>query len=303
MTDLFFYLSKIFWAIVQPDHFLLLMLVFGLLLWRRALGVFLVWSSVLCMGVIALFPVANYLLEPLEQRFPKPVLTQEGPIAGIIVLGGGEDAELTSLHRMPQFNQAAERLMVVPALMLRYPQLKVIFTGGSGSLSRPDYRGGDVAQQWLADQGLSARLIVERDSRNTFQNAIYTRELIEEMEVKPEGRWLLVTSAFHIPRSVGVFRQVGIDVIPYPVDYRVAENRIRINLNTNMGELNTAIREWIGLAAYHLTDKTAEWLPKPKPKPKPEIEPKAKPEIEPKTEPEIAVEQPSPSSMMEAEKQ
>ncbi|MAY43049.1 MULTISPECIES: YdcF family protein [unclassified Neptuniibacter] len=292
MTDLFFYLSKIFWAIVQPDHFLLLMLVFGLLLWRRALGVFLVWSSVLCMGVIALFPVANYLLEPLEQLFPKPVLTQEEPIAGIIVLGGGEEAELSSLHRMPQFNRSAERLMVVPSLMLRYPQLKVIFTGGSGSLSRPNYRGGDVAQQWLADQGLSARLIVERDSRNTFQNAIYTREIIEEMEVAPEGKWLLVTSAFHLPRSVGVFRQVGIEVIPYPVDYMVAENRLRINMNDNMSDLNIAVREWIGLAAYYLTDKTPEWLPKPKPKP----------EMEPNVEPEIAVEQPSPSSMMEAEK-
>lgn len=294
MTDLFFYLSKIFWAIVQPDHFLLLMLVFGLLLWRRALGVFLVWSSVLCMGVIALFPVANYLLEPLEQRFPKPVLTQEEPIAGIIVLGGGENAELTSLHRMPQFGDGSERLMAVPALMLRYPQLKVIFTGGSSSISRPDYRGGDVAQQWLAGQGLSARLIVERDARNTFQNGLYTREIIEEMEMAPEGKWLLITSAFHIPRSVGVFRKLGIEVIPYPVDYRVAENRFRINLNANMSELNIAVREWIGLAAYHLTDKTPEWLAKPKPK--------LKAEIEPKNESEIVVEKPIASSMMEAEK-
>jgi uncharacterized SAM-binding protein YcdF (DUF218 family) len=262
MTDLFFYLSKIFWLVLQPDHFLLLMLILGLLLWRRMLGIFLVWSSVLIMLVISVFPVANYLLEPLEQRFPQPDLTlNEEPIAGIIVLGGGEDAELSAIHGSPQFNQGAERLMVVPGLMLRYPSAKVVFTGGSGSLMKPEYRGGDVAQQWLSQQGLGARSIIERNSRNTLQNALYTRELINEMEEEPTGKWVLVTSAFHMPRSVGVYRHVGIEVIPYPVDYRVAENGVRINLNANMSELNTAVREWIGLVAYHLTDKTSELLP------------------------------------------
>jgi len=270
MTDLFFYLSKIFWVVVQPDHFLLLMLFVGLLLWRRLLGVLMVWSSVLIMLALSVFPIANYLLEPLEQRFPKPDLTQlEAPIAGIIVLGGGEEAELSAVHNMPQFNRAAERLMVLPALMLRYPQAKVIFTGGSGSLLKPEYRGGDVAKQWLTEQGLGARLIVERDSRNTFQNAIYTREIIDELKKTDKvddlvgGKWLLVTSAFHMPRSVGVYRQAGVDVIPYPVDFRQLNSQIQLSLNANMVELNQVVREWIGLGAYYLTDKTAELFPRP----------------------------------------
>ncbi|WP_420554521.1 YdcF family protein [Neptuniibacter marinus] len=270
MTDLFFYLSKIFWLIVQPDHFLLLVLLIGLLRWRRASSVVMVWGSVLALLCLSVFPAANYLLEPLEQRFPQPDLTQiETPIAGIIVLGGGEEAELSAVHDMPQFNSAAERLMVLPALMLRYPQAKVIFTGGSGSLLKPQYRGGDVAKQWLTEQGLGARLIVERDSRNTFQNAMYSREIIDELKQNDQendlasGKWLLVTSAFHMPRSVGVYRQAGIDVIPYPVDYRQFNNQIQLGLNANMSELNVAVREWIGLAAYYLTDKTAVLLPKP----------------------------------------
>lgn len=264
MADLFFYASKIFWLIAQPDHFLLLMLVLGLLLWRRVIGVTLVWSSVFVLLILSFFPVANYLLEPLEQRFSQPDLSKvKEPIAGIIVLGGGEDPELSALHGAPQFNQGAERLMVVPALMLRYPELKVIFTGGSGSLATPEYRGGDVAQQWLTQQGLGARSIIERDSRNTFQNALYTRELINEMEDRPEGKWLLVTSAFHMARSVGVYRKVGIDVIAYPVDYRMVENRVRVSLNGNMADLNTAVREWIGLVAYYLSEKTSELLPAP----------------------------------------
>ncbi|WP_286236739.1 YdcF family protein [Neptuniibacter halophilus] len=264
MTDLFFSLSKLFWIIVQPDHFLLLMLLLGLLLWRRVLGVILVWGSVLLMLLISAFPLGNYLLEPLEQRFPKTDLEQlEAPVAGIIVLGGGEDAERSVLSDQPQFNDAAERLMSAPALWKRYPQATLIFSGGSGSLLRPEYRGADVAKQWLDEQGIESRVLFDRDSRNTWQNALYTKELIREMEPAPEGKWLLVTSAFHMPRSMGLYRQAGIDVLPYPVDYRVSENRFSPNLNSNMADLNTAVREWIGLAAYYLTGKTAEWLPGP----------------------------------------
>ncbi|MGH1463233.1 MAG: YdcF family protein [Neptuniibacter sp.] len=260
MTDLFFYLSKIFWMIVQPDHFLLLMLLFGLLLWRSLFGVLLVWFAVLALLIISVFPVGNFLLRPLESRFEMPQLPDT--IAGVIVLGGGEDAELSTIHGVPQFNSASERMMVVPMLMAQYPDAKLVFTGGSGSLARPDYRGGDVAKQWLSQQGLDARLTIERVSRNTFQNAIYTREIIDEFD-KSEAPWLLVTSAFHMPRSVGVFRNAGIDVIPYPVDYRAKEDRFYPDLTDNMQDLKTAVREWMGLVAYYLTDKTSELVPTP----------------------------------------
>lgn len=259
---MFFYLSKILWFIVQPDHLLLLLLLIGLILWRRAIGVFLVWSSVVTLLIISQYPVANHLLLPLEQAFPKPSFEQiERPLAGIIVLSGGENPELSALHQSAEVNAAAERLMSLPALMLRYPDLKVIYTGGTGSLIRPEYRAADVAKRWLTEQGLAGQLIVERDSRNTHQNALYSREIIAELGAEADGQWLLITSAFHMPRSVGVFRQAGIDVLPYPVDFRVSKNRWRPNLNQNMHDLNTAVREWIGLVAYHYTDRTDELLP------------------------------------------
>lgn len=260
MTDLFFTLSKVFWTLAQPDHFLLLMLLLGLFLWRSLMGVLLVWCAVIAFLLISFFPVGNYLLRPLENQFP--VTKYPDSIAGIIVLGGGEDAELSAIHGSPQFNSGAERLMMVPHLLKRYPEAKVIFTGGSGTLLRPEYRGGDVARQWLTQLGLNERLIVERNSRNTFQNAIYTKEIIDDLDSE-EGPWLLVTSAFHIPRSMGVFRQAGIDVIPYPVDFRTGEDRVRPDFTWNMHDFKTALREWIGLWVYHLTDRTPELLPSP----------------------------------------
>jgi len=260
MTDKFFTLSKLFWMVAQPDHFLLLMLLLGLLFWRNFFGVLLVWTSVLIFLLISVFPVGNYLLRPLENRFP--VIAPPDAIAGIIVLGGGEDAELSAIHGAPQFNSAAERLMVVPHLLQKYPDAKVIFTGGSGALLRPQYRGGDVAKQWLEQQGVSERLIIERDSRNTYQNALYSKEIIDQVGTNDKP-WLLVTSAFHIPRSVGVFRTVGINVWPYSVDFRAAENRLRPDFTWNMHDFKTATREWIGLLVYYFTDKTSEILPAP----------------------------------------
>ncbi|PIE20765.1 MAG: hypothetical protein CSA61_00995 [Neptuniibacter caesariensis] len=262
MSDIFFYLSKILWFITQPDHLLLLILLLGLLLWRRTISIFLVWGSVITFIVISQYPLANHLLRPLENAFAKPDLQQlEEPIAGIIVLGGAESPELSALHDSVEVNAGAERLMAMPGLLLRYPQLQVIYTGGSGSLLRPEYRGSDVAKRWLTEQGLAGRLITERDSRNTYQNALYSREIIVARQPEIKGKWLLVTSAFHMPRSVGVFRKAGIDVLPYPVDYRSIESRWRPNMNRNMRDLNTAVREWIGLLAYYYTDKTDELLP------------------------------------------
>ncbi len=264
MTDLFFSLSKIFWFVAQPEHLLLIILVLGLLLWRYRLGVWMVWCSVLFSLAMTCLALGNYLLEPLEQRFQQPDLKALAqPLAGIIVLGGGEDAELSSLYDQPQFNQGAERLTVLPQLMLRHPKIPVIFSGGSGSLLKPHYRGADVAKQWLTRQGLGARLITERASRNTFENAHYTYDLMQEVELDPKANWLLITSAFHMPRSVGVFRAAGINVIPYPVDYRVGDGMFRPKLNRNLNDLNTGVREWIGLMVYHQTDKTAELFPAP----------------------------------------
>ena len=261
MSDLFFYLSKIFWFLAAPDQLLFTMLLLGLLLWRFSLGRVMVLFSGLVLLTLSVYPLGNHLISPLEQRFPKQALPEK--IAGIIVLGGGERAEETMLHGMPAFGEGAERVMVMPELLQRYPDAIMIFTGGSGSALKPDFRGGDVVQQWLAGQGLAERVLIERESRNTHENAFYSRQLIRDNDEAVEGKWLLVTSAFHMPRSMGIFRKQGWNVLPYPVDFRAVHNGINPVLYANMGVFRTAVREWIGLGVYYLTGKTSEWLPSP----------------------------------------
>ncbi|WP_027858893.1 YdcF family protein [Marinobacterium jannaschii] len=255
MADLFFIASKLFWALIAPEHFLILLLLIGLL-WRGSvIGRWLLGFSLCCQLLIAALPVGNYLLRPLEQRFPQPELPTE--IGGIIVLGGGENPELSQNWGQPQFNAAAERVMVLPQLMQKYPQAQVIFSGGSGRVLRQDVKGADGVGQWLRGLQLGERLTLERQSRNTHENAVLSKPLAEDLD-KP---WLLITSAFHMPRSVGIFRQQAWPVIPYPVDYYSTEGGYRPIYWRNARDLNIAVREWIGLTVYYFTGKTNQLLP------------------------------------------
>lgn len=264
--DSFFSISKLFWFFARPDHLLVWMLLLGLFSlwvgWRRFGGVLLGCNLILFL-LFMLMPLGDALLMPLEKRFPQP--QQLNNVAGIVVLGGGELAEESAFWGQPQVNQAGERLLMIPMLARQFPQAKIVFTGGSGSVLRPEFRGGDVAESYLTSLGLSERLLIERNSRNTDENASYT---LEELGGVPEGNWLLVTSAFHMPRAIGVFRRQGWGITAYPVDYRALSSngaRLDPSLWENLRDTETALREWIGLVAYYLSGKTSQLFPAPLP--------------------------------------
>jgi uncharacterized SAM-binding protein YcdF (DUF218 family) len=84
---------------------------------------------------------------------------------------------------------------------------------------------------------------------------------------QPGERWLLLTSAFHMPRAVAVFRAVGFPVEPYPVDWRTTGPadlfRPYPSVSEGLRRTDVAVREWVGLLLYRLTGKTAELFPAP----------------------------------------
>ena len=261
--DSFFSLSKFFWFLAAPDHLLVWLLLLGLtLFWlgKRRVACWLLSTDLLLLLVILLMPLGDALLYPLESRFKQPDLTQIEP-AGMIILGGGENPEVSSVWQQSQFNAAAERVMVIPALAKRFPEANIIFSGGSGSVLRQSFKGADGVFDYLEQIGLSDRVLLENQSRNTYENALLSAKLLGEV---PDQPWLLVTSAFHMPRSVGIFEKQGWQVIPYPVDYYTTTStglKLDPKLWRNMRDLNTGIREWIGLLAYYLTHKTDQLLP------------------------------------------
>lgn len=263
METLFFIASKLFWLVARPESWLVLLLVLGIWSLRRervaaAHKIFL--SALFLVLLIGFVPVGQLLIRPLEQRFPAAP-DVSAPV-GIIILGGGEDARMSAATGLPELNAAGERVILGLALAQAFTEAQLIFTGGSASLVDQRISGADGAQALFAlFEIANSRITMEPNARNTAENATRTYELVEDAT---RGPWVLVTSAFHMPRSVGSFCAAGWrNVTPYPVDYRAADiGGLSWALAGNLDLLNLAIKEWVGLVAYSVTGRTPALLPR-----------------------------------------
>jgi len=263
----FFVLSKTLGVIILPTNFLLLLGLLGALLLAtrfRAFGRRLLVLSIVLLAICAFSPLGNLLMYPLESRFPQWDGASGAP-DGIIILGGAIDADISVAHQAPVIRSAADRMVAGAALARKYPDARVILSGGSPNLISNDARESDYAAMVFHSLGIDrSRLIIERTSRNTLENAEFSRALAGP---KPGERWLLVTSAFHMPRAVGLFRKAGFPVEAYPVDWRTAGRSSLFWFTTvapdGLFKTDLAIREWIGLIAYRLTGRTDDLLPGP----------------------------------------
>jgi uncharacterized SAM-binding protein YcdF (DUF218 family) len=260
-----FVIGKIAWIVLKPSNFLALVFALGLVLriiGRRRTGRILMGAALAIVLVCAVLPVGAWLLSPLENRFPQPALPER--VDGVIVLGGAIEPGLSADRKALSLNGNAERLVAFAALARRYPAAKLVFTGGSGNLMRPDLREGDWLGPFLDAAGIGReRVIVERDSRNTDDNARLTKSLVKP---EPGQVWVLVTSARHMPRSVGIFRQAEWSVIPYPVDYLTVRDvgfGVGFNLAGGLAAVDAAAYEWLGLLYYRLSGRIGAVFPGP----------------------------------------
>jgi uncharacterized SAM-binding protein YcdF (DUF218 family) len=265
---LFFVLSKTLGVMALPTNLLIgLGLVGALLSATRfaSAGRKIMTASIVLLAVCAFSPLGNLLLYSLESRFP-PWDAARGAPDGIVVLGGPIDPDLSIAHHTPVIRSAADRIVAAAALARRYPNARIVFSGGSADLFANDAREADYAGEIFADLGIAReRLIMERRSRNTYENAVFSKEIASP---KQGERWLLVTSAYHMPRAVGLFRKAGFPVEPYPVDWRVGGDAADILAFSDiavdgLGRTDVALREWMGLVAYRLAGRTGELFPGP----------------------------------------
>jgi uncharacterized SAM-binding protein YcdF (DUF218 family) len=268
---LFFVLSKTLGFLLLPTNLLIGVGFIGaiLLLTRFAsLGRKLVMASVLLLVICGLSPLGNYLLYPLESRFPPWDAGTGAAPDGIIILGASIEADLSAVHGTPVVRSAPDRIIAAAALAHRYPNARIVFSGGSANLISTDAREADFAGAIFESLGISkSRLTMERASRNTQENAQFSKALLAP---KDGERWLLVTSAFHMPRSIGLFRKAGFAVEAYPVDWRVGYRGDLMSFSNvildGLGRTEIAVREWMGLMAYRATGKIDDLLPGPAPK-------------------------------------
>lgn len=264
---MFFVASKLVWFLLAPSNAVLFSLGVGLALqvtrFRRA-GRIVAWVAGCFLLILAFGPWGALLLRPLEDRIPPPPADLAAP-TGIVVLGGSTDELISDARDQVAIIAAATRVTAGVELSRRFPDARLVFSGGSAAiLMKLRTEAEDTRRVWIALGVAPDRITTENQSRNTFENALFTRRLLDP---KPGERWLLVTSAFHMPRAVGTFRAVGFPVVPYPVDYRTTGTRFdwlpASDATENLHRFDTAAKEWSGLTAYWLTGRVTSIFPAP----------------------------------------
>jgi uncharacterized SAM-binding protein YcdF (DUF218 family) len=264
---MFFVLSKVLGFFAVPSNAIAAVCALGaallLIRWLR-LG-----SGMLALGVLLLLlfgysPAANVLLLSLSERFPAWQFDGREP-DGIIVLGGAIDSEVSEARDALETDQSAERIIAMLELARRFPDARIVFSGGSGNLIENSVPEAPIAGRLLERFGIAReRVLLESGSRTTDENASLVRRMVSP---KPGERWLLVTSAFHMPRSIGAFRHAGFTVEAYPVDWRTrgwTDAAMPFDrLSAGLARTDLAVHEWIGLFAYWASGRSSTLFPSP----------------------------------------
>jgi uncharacterized SAM-binding protein YcdF (DUF218 family) len=253
--------------VLQPGNLLLLCLLAGffLLLRGRRRGELAIAVASIGFLLLAVAPVGSAMLLVLEQRFPRPSALPD-QIDGILVLGGAVDQRLSLAYGETVFGSSVARVLAGIALARHHPEAKLALVGGEGDFFPVGFAESRATSSFVIEEGIpAARIVLEEQSRSTHENAVYAKDLIRP---KPAEKWILVTSAYHMPRAVACFRAVDWQVIPYPVDFRVDPRtglRASFNLLEGLSAATVAGKEWAGLVGYRLMGWTGNLFPAPPP--------------------------------------
>lgn len=251
-----FVISKLLSAITQPVFWLGLWWGVSLLMlnrWRQV-SVIMLWAGLLVLGLLGFEAIPNALLRPLENRYSAPAAESLDRYLGLIVLGGATQHPDSFLaHGQVPLGEAAERMSLPVSLMRQHPQFELVFSGGEGRLLATGISEAQLAKAFYQEQGIDlARVSLESGSRTTRENAQQVAELLGDRCHQP---WLLVTSAWHMPRAMAEFEALDCNVTAYPVDYRTGASTTltEYSLANSLVRWQTALHEWLGLFVYSVT--------------------------------------------------
>jgi len=270
---MFFYLAKVLWFLLQPSTLIALLIGYGSILiwtgWARWGRRFVSIGAILLL-IAGLSPLGNALILPLENRFPRTNLDQPPPPTGFIVLGGAEDRLVGLARKAPTLNEAGERILETAMLARKFQEAKIAFSGGDAGILYTSDSEAVGAKHMLTDMGVAPhRLILEANARDTYENAVYLRAELDRLGLLGTGkRWVLITSAYHMPRAMAAFRKADFEVEPWPVDYRTRGRadltRPFDKVSEGLRRVDVATREWVGLLTYRFAGRSDTLFPAPR---------------------------------------
>lgn len=252
-----FLASKLLSLVTQPLAWVIVLLLGALLCLprRRRWGLGLGWAALTVLLLVGWEPLPDALLRRLENQHtgPGPTLQQ---YSGAVVLGGAlEPSYVWQARQQPALNDAAERMTAAVTLVQQNPRLRLLFTGGEGAWFGQGLTEADRAKIFFDSLGLaSSQVLYEAASRTTYENAVFSAQVTGVQRERP---WLLLTSAWHMPRALATFRKAGWNVTAYPVDFRTGTQTpwTQYSLAQGTQKWQLALHEWVGLLAYRLAGR------------------------------------------------
>ena len=254
-----FYLSKILWLILNPFNIFIFITLFSISLYffnlrRVSLIIFLI--NFIFIAFISFIPIGSFLIYKIEKEHHSHIKIPE-IVDGILILGGATDPLLFKEYDQMSLNDSAERLVESVMIIKKFEKAKVIFSGGSGVVNRPDLDHSQVAKSFYKTIGIETnKIIFEDESRNTYENIIYSKKIANP---KINENWLLITSASHMKRALLIADKNNWKLIPYPVDFKNIKNfKLIPNLELlkNLNSFQQGTHEWLGLISYYLMGRT-----------------------------------------------
>ena len=259
LTTMSFYLSKIIWVLLNPFNIFVLFTILTIILYLvsfRKLSITIFFINSLYLILISFLPIGNYLIYKIEKEFHSNFIISE-KLDGILILGGATNPLMYKEFNEISLNSSAERLIESVTIIKKFKNSKIIFSGGSGVINRPDLGHSQVARSFYKKIGIDeSRIIFEDNSRNTYENILFSKKLANP---KKNEKWLLITSASHMRRAMLIGSKINWEFIPYAVDFRTMK-KFRflpsLNLLSNINSFQHGSHEWMGLISYYLMKRT-----------------------------------------------
>jgi uncharacterized SAM-binding protein YcdF (DUF218 family) len=251
---MFFYLSKLFAFLFSPLVWVFILFLYSFKTKKEGRA-----KKLRITALIILYVCSNAFIVDECFRAWEPV-TPDHDLAntkyeGAIVLGGIGDIDLR-LKKI-NFSGSSDRLFQTLPLYYKGRIKHIIFTGGSGSIEFPEKREGLFVKKYLESIHVpDSALIIESQSKNTYENAVFTKKILDSLQIS--GNFLLVTSAYHMPRALAIFKKAGYkNITPYTTNRSSGIRRFSFDhlFIPNPGALfalEFLIHEWIGFITYKL---------------------------------------------------
>jgi uncharacterized SAM-binding protein YcdF (DUF218 family) len=255
---MFLFLSKLLPYFIYPLSLAGMLLLAALLTKREKRRKWLIFAAILLVWLGGNTFVSSAVVRSLEWQYLPPAKMPDAD--AIVILGGGT---LPAQYPRPtvELDGAGDRVLYGARLYREGHAPLVVVTGGLLPWSSAEGSGAAEMRDLLVFMGVPAEaILLETQSANTYENAVFTREILEPQGVR---RIILVTSAMHMPRAAAIFEKQGFEVTPAPTDYLVTRAPAApfrqswpqwvfalFPTPQNMLELTLAVKEYAGIWVY-----------------------------------------------------